>query len=257
MNPTLPWRLAGVIVAVPVLGFGVLQVTGLVAHQETTTVAHIPAAGIDTLEVHNSAGGVRVIGTDSTDTITVTTHVSEGLRPTGHRMTTEGHRLVLTGTCPLITNTWCSVGYTVEVPRAVALDLRVDGGIRAADIDGPIHVSTDQGRITLERVHGPVDLSTDQGSITVTGLAGGRARAHSDQGSVHLSFRDSPRTVDAQTDQGSIEIVLPKETGVEFATDTHTDQGSVSDQINQNPDSERTIRAHSDQGDVTLRYRRS
>jgi len=180
MSPTLPWRLAGVIMAVPVLGFGFLQVTGTLAHQETTTVTHVPAAGIDTLEVHNGAGGVRVIGTDNTDTITVTAHVSNGLRSTGHTMTTEGHRLVLTGTCPVIANTWCSVGYTVEVPHAVALDLHAGDGIRAADIDGPIHVSTDQGSITLQRVHGPVDLSTDQGSINVSGLAGGRVRAHSD-----------------------------------------------------------------------------
>jgi len=40
MSPTLPWRLAGVIMAVPVLGYGLVQVTGVLAHEQTTTVAH-------------------------------------------------------------------------------------------------------------------------------------------------------------------------------------------------------------------------
>ncbi len=259
MSPTLPWRLAGVVVAVPALALGLVQVTGVLAHEEHTTVTEVPAAGLDTLEVHNSAGGVRVIGTDDVGTITVTAHISDGLRPTGHKVTRDraGGRLVLDGTCPLITDTWCSVSYTVEVPRRMALDLRTDGAIRAADVDGPIHVATDQGRITLERVRGPVDLQTDQGTIAASGLAGGQARAHSDQGDVRLSFRTSPRTVDAQTDQGDVEVVLPDDEGVAFAVDTHTDQGAISDDIRQDPSSDRTIRAHSDQGDVTLRYRRS
>lgn len=253
--PTL-WKIAGAVVAVPLLVGGTFQAVGVVAHEESRETTTVAASGIATVDVRNRAGAVRVIGVDGADRITVRARISDGLRATRHDVATEGDRLVVTGDCPLIGNEWCSVMYTLEVPSDVALKLRADGRIEVSGVAGGVDAGTDQGRIVLDQVDGTVRADSDQGRIEGRRLTGSRVRAHTDQGHVTLSFLASPRAVDAQSDQGGIDIVLPDDRDVAYAVDTGTDQGTVTDAIRQDPRSDRTIRAHSDQGDVTISYAR-
>jgi hypothetical protein len=250
----LVWKVTGALVAVPMLVFGTYQAVGALAHERSTAVTTVDAAGVATVRVRNSAGSVRVLGVPGVEQITVRARISDGLRPTQHDVATEGDRLVVTGSCPNYGNTWCSVGYTIEAPPEVVVDIRADGGIEVAGIEGDIRIGTDQGRVTLDDVGGDVWATSDQGAIAGSGLRATRVLAHTDQGRVTLRFRDPPRTVDARSDQGSVEIVLPRAEGVDYRVDADTDQGTVSAPIDTGPSSSRTIRAHSDQGDVTLRY---
>jgi hypothetical protein len=250
----LLWKIAGSLLALPVLVLGTYQAVGALAHERSTETTAVDAAPISTIEVHNSAGSVRVIGVDGGDRITVRARISDSLRPTEHDVATEGERLVVTGSCPIFGGEWCSVSYTIEAPPDVGLEIRADGGIEVAGMDGDVRIATDQGRVTLDDIGGDVRATSDQGAILGSGLRASRVLAHTDQGRVTLRFGDPPRAVDAQSDQGSIEIVLPHVEGVAYRTDTDSDQGTVSDPIDQSPSSSRTLRAHSDQGDVTLRY---
>lgn len=248
------WKLVGTAAAATVLVGGTYQAVGALAHAESTTSRSLDAAGVVAVEVHNSAGPVRVIGVAGGDRIVVRARISDGLRATAHGVTRAGDRVVVRGSCPLFGGTWCRVGYTVEVPASLDVLVRADGPVELSDVDGDVDLRTDQGRVTLDRVAGDVRADTDQGRVTGTRLAAARVRVGSDQGRVSLAFAASPRRVEARSDQGSVEIVLPDDEGVAYVTDTTSDQGTVTDPIRQDPGSDRTITAHSDQGDVTVRY---
>ena len=99
---------------------GTLHVVTALAHEETTGVHTYDTDGVDTLEVHADNGTVRIVGADA-DVISIDETVSEGLRPTGHRVVREGSSLVAESTCPNFLSFFCRVDYTIRAP--VALDV--------------------------------------------------------------------------------------------------------------------------------------
>jgi hypothetical protein len=251
------WKIGGSLAAVLLLLWGVLQAVTQWAHEEHTEHLAFPAEGIRMVEVHSADGEVRIVGgegsDDGEDEITVTAHISEGLRSTGHTERIEGDRLVLEATCPLFFTSFCTVDYTVEVPSDVDVLVRSDRGATIEGIDGEVDVESDQGGIDLARLRGPVRADADQGSVRASGLRSTDVVASSDQGEVFLRFLDVPRRVVAESDQGDVEVVVPE--GDEFyALTTDTDQGEVRRDVRADPRSDRSITATTDQGDVILRY---
>jgi Putative adhesin len=237
------WLAGASLIAVPMLIFGTYQVASAIAHEERTVTDSFAAAG-----------SVRVIGVEDADSINVRSRVSHGLRRTGYRTFVRDGRLVVSSTCPLYGSTWCTVSSTIEMPSDLAVSIRAEGGVEVSDVHGGVFVHTDGGGVTATRVSGTLDLSSDQGSVEATGIDADHAVATSDQGRVDLTFTDSPRSVEARSDQGSVNVVLPEEPGVVYATTVETDQGSAQALIAQDPRSDRTIVASSDQGDVTVSY---
>ena len=253
MRVHMLWKVIGAVMAAFILVGGTFQAVDALAHARSTSTRTLDAGGVNVLDVHNLAGPVRVVATDG-DRIVVRARISDGLRATGHSVARVDDRVVVRGSCPVFGGEWCSVKYTIEVPRALDVTIRADGRIEVFGIDGDVRAGTDQGGITLDHLAGDVRADTDQGRVEGTRLSGSSVRASSDQGRVELSFAESPRRVEADSDQGGVEIILPDDEGVAFRTDTGTDQGRVSDPIRQDPGSDRTIKAHSDQGNVTVRY---
>jgi len=254
MSVAIAWKIAGSLLAVPLLAIGTVQTASVVAHDEHTEQTEVTAAGVAALEVHDAAGSVRIVGVENATTITVRAHISDGLRPTGHSIERAGDRVQVRGSCPNIGETWCSVDYTIEVPSDLDVTVRSDGHIELADVSGAVDAGTDSSSIELARVSGDVRLEADQGRIEATDLRADHVRARADQGRIRLVFSDSPRSVDVTADQGDIDVLLPDERGVAYDTDTGADQGTVTDPIRQDPGSDRTISAHADQGDVTVSY---
>jgi hypothetical protein len=233
---TTLWRIGGALVVVPMLVYGVYQVVIALAHEEQTLRRSFDAAGITTLEVHNQAGGsVQVVGADI-DTIRVRARVSHGLRRTDHSERVEGDRVVLASSCPLYGTDFCSVSYTVEVPSDIDLLLRTDSGrVGATDIDGTVDIGNDTGSIELVQVTGDINVHTDTGRI-------------------HLDFDVAPQAVQASTDTGSVEVVLPDDTAT-YRVETGTDTGGEVVSVRTDPSSTRSIVARTDTGDITIRYR--
>jgi hypothetical protein len=248
------WLAGASLIAVPMLIFGTYQVASAIAHEERTVTDSFAAAGLTGVDVEGSAGSVRVIGVEDADSINVRSRVSHGLRRTGYRTFVRDGRLVVSSTCPLYGSTWCTVSSTIEMPSDLAVSIRAEGGVEVSDVHGGVFVHTDGGGVTATRVSGTLDLSSDQGSVEATGIDADHAVATSDQGRVDLTFTDSPRSVEARSDQGSVTVVLPEEPGVVYATTVETDQGSAQALIAHDPRSDRTIVASSDQGDVTVSY---
>lgn len=249
------WLVVASVAAVAMLAVGTMQVASVLAHEERTEVTELPAAGVRTVEIDNRVGSTTVVGVEDADTIVVRAQVSDSLRGTGHRVEERDGVVAVRATCPLFGGEWCSVDYTIEVPAD--LGVVVEGGrarVEVSDVAGPVSASTSQGSIRLARLGDDVEARARQGSIEALGLTAARVRAEADQGSVALEFAVAPRDVWADTDQGSIEIVVPDDEDVSYATDTGSDQGSVNDRVRFDPDSNRTIVAHADQGSVTVTY---
>jgi hypothetical protein len=251
------WRFGGSVIAVILLPFGVLNVVSQLAHEEHTEVREFPAEGIRLIEVHNSTGHVRIVGDErgagSDGTITVTTHVSTGLRKTGHSQRIDGDRLLLDATCPSFLSSFCEVVYTIDTPPGVDVLVRAEIGVAVEGIDGDVDVSADQGSVELSRIGGTLRADSDQGSVRGSGLRSSDVEATTDQGGVALRFDAEPRRVVVDSDQGDVEVVVP--TGDAFyRLDTDTDQGRVVRDIRTDPLSDRSITATTDQGNVLLRY---
>ncbi len=251
------WRILGSLAVGAMLLYGAYQVVVSLAHERYTFDQSFDAAGIARIEVHNgAAGAIRIVGAD-TDTITVTGRVDDGLRRTGHTERVEGDGLVLDSSCPQFGSNFCSVRYTIEAPRDLDIVATTDHSrITISDIDGDVDADSDNGRIELARIGGTIRADGDNGSLDLVELTADDVEATTDNGGVHAQFDRAPRSVVVDSDNGSVEVVLPDD-GEVYRLDTDTDNGAVSTQVNSSPSSRRTIEATSDNGDVTIRYPRS
>ena len=250
------WMIVGSLVTVPVLLTGASGVASALAHEERTEVSTLDADGLRSVDIHNAAGSIRIIGVEDADMVTVNARISDGLRPTGHDVRRDGGRLVVEGSCPVFLADWCSVRYTIEVPSdlAVVADAE-DGRVTVTDVAADVEASSDNGRVEVARIEGDVVLHSDNGSVTATEIRrASRAEATSDNGDVRLEFLDSPDDVVATSDNGSVEVVIPDVGAVAYKVDADSDNGTVSFPIRTDPDGNRTITAASDNGDVTITY---
>lgn len=187
---------------------------------------------VQRLVVAAGAGDVNVVATDA-DRVTVrrTTHwVTREPMPT---RTVSGGVLRLAGDCAGWTMFRCETSYRIEVPRGLAVDVKVGSG----DVD-------------VRGATGAVDLSTGSGDVSGHGVAGARVRATSDSGDVRLELVSSPSSVAALSDSGDVDVELPRG---EYALDAHTDSGDTSVHgIVRYDRATHVVRAHSDSGDVTI-----
>jgi hypothetical protein len=252
----IAWLVVGCLAAVPLLGFGVIQAASVVAHEERTetTTIDLAASGATGLVVDNDAGSVTVVGVEDSDAVVVRANVSEGLRATGHQITTRDDKIFVRGSCPIFGSEWCSVDYTVEVPDDLFVDVAGSDGVSVSDVAGGLVADSDTGTLELVRVGGDVTASSDQGRVDARELTASRVDARADQGRVTLEFVESPQHIVAEADQGSIDIVLPVDEDVFYALYPEADQGSVSNRVNTKPTSDRSITAKADQGSITIRY---
>jgi DUF4097 and DUF4098 domain-containing protein YvlB len=113
-----------------------------------------------------------------------------------------------------VRNEGWSVSYEVFVPRRTDLRLEsVNGGIRASDVNGEIHVSTTNGGIDLSGISGSVRGSSTNGGITVQ-LAG---RSWNGEG------------LDLRTTNGGVRLTIPD--GFAANLEASTVNGGVTSEI--------------------------
>jgi hypothetical protein len=251
---TVAWKVAASVVGALVLVWGTLQVVAQLAHEERTTTTEYGAAGLRALDVQVDSGSITVVGTAS-DTVTVTAHVSDGLRATSERQTVDGDRLVLRGDCPVFVSNFCDVSYTIEVPAGLAVRARSDDDdIRLNGVEGDVDARTGNGSVTVRGSGaGRLVLGSDNGGVTAVDVRAAQLDAHSDNGDVVVSFRRPPSTVVATSDNGDVQVELPDDaTG--YAVEVHSDNGSTATSIRTDPSADRTVTARSDNGDVLVTY---
>jgi hypothetical protein len=259
-TPTTPggvrllWRLLGSLLAVGALGMATLQTVVQLAHEvETVSAEFEDLDGIDVLEVFVDGGEVRIVGRD-TDRIRLTGEINHGLVQTEHRERVDRGRVEISADCPLLLSSFCDVDYTIEVPHDMDVVVRNrDGVARLTSLDGTVVASTDNGRVDVDDVTGPLELSSENGSVRGASIASASVTATTENGSVHLTFREPPDTVVARSENGSVEIVVPDDDTL-YRVQTDTDHGSADSAVRTDPTSERVIVATTENGNVTVRY---
>jgi hypothetical protein len=250
----LAWKAVGGLLAVGTVGWGAFNVVTLVAHEERTEVMTYAAADVSVIDVQSSAGSVTIEGTPGRDEITVTARISDGLRETGERQALVDGRLELRASCPVIGSDWCNVKYTIEAPAGIEVRAGTDNGrLTVHGVDGPVELQADNGSVDVADLPGDLTIGADNGSITGTRLTAANVTVETDNGSITLDFAEPPTTVDAQSDNGRVEVVLP-DTEDFYNLDIATDNGQVSRDIRTDPTSSRQITIRTDNGNVTARY---
>jgi Toastrack DUF4097 len=250
----LAWKAVGGLLAIATVGWGAFNVVTLVAHEERTEVTTYDAADVRVIDVQNAAGSVTIEGAPGRDEITVTARISDGLRETGERQALVEGRLELSGSCPVIGSDWCHVKYTIEAPADVEIRADTDSGrVTVRGVDGPVDVHADNGSVEMADLPGRLTIGADNGSITGSRLTADTVTAQTDNGSITLDFAEPPTMVDARSDNGRVEVVLPN-TEDFYSLDITTDNGTVSRDIRTDPTSSRRITIQTDNGDVTARY---
>jgi hypothetical protein len=227
------WRILASVVAVAALLWGTLNVVNLLAHGESHFTRTFPASGINRVDVSTDRGSVRVVASDRDD-IALSAYVSDGLGGTDHSTRVSGDRLLVDGECSFPVAYWCTVSYTLHVPRGVKLVLW-----------------SGSGDITVAGATGDVDLTAQHGSIDASGLRSGYARASSNHGSIRLGFRTAPMQVQASAAHGDVSVVVPR-TGDAYRVDLSSDHGSTRNDVHTDSTARRTIDLSSDHGDVSL-----
>jgi hypothetical protein len=248
------WLIVACVVAVPMLALGTMQAASALAHEERTEISEIDVAGIDGLVVDNDAGSVTVVGVAGADAVTVRARISEGLRATGHEISQRDGMVVVTGTCPLFGSEWCGVDYTIEVPADLHVDIDGLEGVTISDVSGGVTAHSSVSSVELARVGGDVSVSANQGRLEGRDLTARSVHARANQGRLTLEFAESPREIMAEANQGRVDIVLPDDADVTYATETEANQGTVSDRIRQDPRSDRSITVEANQGSITIAY---
>ena len=127
----------------------------------------------------------------------------------------------------MLGSSWCSVDDTDEVPAAIEVVASSDNSrVTLTGIDGAVNVNAVNGPVDVSDVAGDLPLENDNGRIPAGGIDADTVVASTDNGSVSLTFARAPRSVEATSDNGSVEVVLPP--GDEsYRVDITTDNGDV------------------------------
>lgn len=251
---SVAWLVVGSALALGLLVASTYQFVDVMAHDERN-LTWVVTEPVTTLVVdHGGDGSVHVIGAP-VDEITMTLEVSDGLRPTAYDHRVVGDRLEVSASCPNFGSTWCSVDFLIEVPHGTVVRIRNDDTTRVENITAEVEVHS-SGSVDVSGLTGTALLQTENGSIRATGLRSEVVNASSENGSVRISTDVAPRSVIATSDNGSVEVLVPR-TGESYAVDVDSDHGSTTNEVASDPVSDRRITARSDNGSARVAYNAS
>jgi DUF4097 and DUF4098 domain-containing protein YvlB len=247
-----PLLIAGSVLAVTTVGYGIFAAVSFMAHSRTRSAISMPGE-ITTIELDLSAGDVVLTG-DNVDTVSGERIVDRGLRAPSFKEERVGTTLRLKASCPPLVGVNCNVRYELRVPASVKVTGSSDGGtIRTDGVTGSVDVSSSGGSVTIVGSVGEVHASSSGGSVKVLDSRSKTVEADSSGGSVRLSFLDPPTNVDASSSGGGVSIALPRdESG--YNVDASSSGGSRRVDVRTDPDSPKLIKADSSGGNVTVEY---
>ncbi|WP_420451993.1 DUF4097 family beta strand repeat-containing protein [Ilumatobacter sp.] len=237
------------------LGWGTWNVVAVLAHGERTDI--VDYTEIRAVSIDNDDGWVTVRSDDGADAVTVTTTISEGLRAPDVSAEVVDGQLVLESSCPSLMSTWCSVTYTIDVPTHTDVTVRSDNGrIELRGVLGAVDIGGDNGSIEADALEATsLRLETDNGSIRASGALAPVVTAETENGSTRLFFDRPPGAVDAESKNGSVEVVVPA-TGEAYDVDASSDNGGETVSVPVDSRSDRRIDAHTRNGSVSVRTER-
>jgi hypothetical protein len=145
------------------------------------------------------------------------------------------------------------VAYRLKVP-AVA-DVQASTGAGAVSVHGTtgeVDVRTAAGTVTLADLSGRVRATTQAGQVRGTGLGSGEVDASSGAGTVSLAFEVAPDRVEARSNAGRVELLVPDQ---RYAVDASSYAGATHVEVDHDPAAQRRLVAHSNAGAVRIARR--
>jgi hypothetical protein len=214
-----------------------LALAGCDALGKLGAAAHYPAATsftidsrVTTLVIDAGSGSVDVTGADQS-TVGVSQQATYSTKPPAARHVLSGTTLTLSYGCPGELS--CSISYTVQVPRAVAV--RVSGGA---------------GAVTLTSLAGPATVQTSTGLITAVNLSSAAVSLKSDAGGIIATSSAPPRSLDASTKVGAIALTVPGSVAYRISTKTFVGVSTIT--VRRSARSPYAISASSDVGSISI-----
>jgi hypothetical protein len=146
----------------------------------------------------------------------------------------------------------CDVEYLVEVPPAFEVLVEgVAGKVTASRFTGPVTIERMSGNIALFDVAGPLDVRTSSGTITAENLRSEVVSATARSGDVELELLTAPRSLDARTESGQIDLAVPGDVG--YRVDARTRSGEERVLVPVDPAAQWVVNAETRSGDVNVR----
>lgn len=247
------WLIAGSVLLVPVLVWGVLQAVFQLAHSEETVAETVAADGITTIVVRNPTGLVEVVG-DDVEEVTIRAEVSHGLRRTGFGHDVDGDRLEVWGTCPLIGSSWCEVKYRIQVPTDMSVEVRSADRATVRNVSGTVDARISNGSVATSGLSGPAVLHSTNGSVRVEDHRGRELDVTTTNGDLAVDFREPPDMVTARSTNGDVLVVLPPDDEIRYSVTVESNNGTRTNEVVTDPNSDREVTARTNNGDATVRY---
>jgi hypothetical protein len=184
----------------------------------------------------DSGGGDIDVVTSNADALKVTEDrkFTDGKRPATEHYVKDGKLFLKVSTdCGSgLGSADCTVNYTVEVPRGVAVS--VDSGGGAVHLDG---------------VSGGVDVGSGGGEVKAEDMAAQSLKASSGGGKIDLTWSRTPTDVNVNAKGGDVTLHVP-DSG--YQVSASTTMGSEKVEVKEVSGSERRIKARSWAGDVKV-----
>jgi len=215
----------------------VLALAGCDAIGKLGAATHYPAAKsvtidsrVTTVVIDSGSGSVDVTGTNRS-TVGVSEQASYSSKPPAPRQVLNGTTLTLSYGCA--TELSCSISYTVQVPRDVA-----------------VRVSSGAGAVTLTSLAGPVAAQTGYGLITAVNLGSAQVSLKSDAGGIIATCSAAPLSLAASTKVGAITLTMPGSVAYKISTRTYVGTSTVT--VRKSARSRYAINASSDLGSISI-----
>lgn len=225
------------------LGAGTLTACGLVPGETFEDETGI-SEKVTSVRLDDPTGGVELRSRQTVTDVTVHRRIEvDGDKPKAtHRV--EDGVLVLRGCGPD-----CEVNYTVDLPPRVSVSGRSSsGGVTLSGV-GAVDVRTSSGAVALDDVDGPVDVRTENGRINGRGLKGERVRAQTSNGAIDLSLA-TPQDVRARASNGAISLTVPDG---RYRVSAETSNGSRRIGVRDDPSGDHTLDLSTGNGRITVK----
>ena len=234
-----------------VVAGGWLLITRVLARQDLNVAAQASAAGAQTVKLTVDNADLTIApSTDGQVHVHATGHYS-GTAPTVTALSANGV-VDVTILCAHEWLAYCSLAATVEMPVELGLSVTDDNGdIELTGIQGDLDIATDNGDVNMDGSDGAIHATSDNGNIGIDHSASTSIRVDTDNGNIEVRSLSSPTLLDAQTNNGDIDLTVPGES--KYLVDAQTNNGTTEVKVGIDTDSTHKITAISDNGDVTVR----
>jgi hypothetical protein len=262
LPPELPGRSVGariavafgVLFALVCIGWGVVVVLDLLAHQHLTTTRALPTTPARVVVTVDGSVRIDAAAPGAPPSLHVRRRWS--LARLRYAETMQGDTLVVDSSCFAIGPLPCSTDLRIVVPASTVLEVHAKGG--AVSVNGmraPAVLTSNAGSVNATDVTAPtLTMSSSAGAVRGSNLSVPVISARSSAGSVRLDLAGPPSAVVADSSAGAVSVRVPPASGA-YRVDARTSAGKRTVDVPNDPGSPRSIRAHSSAGSVTVGYR--